>query len=121
MTHPLYINQQSFNSMHSVLFHFHLLVLFCCCYCCCYYYRMTSELHDFKYPNSAEQYPRHQGEAGIILQCALAFLGLYYIVLRAGKLLPPPSPTSLRQFDETGLQCRFRALVGSWREYENMQ
>jgi hypothetical protein len=47
---------------------------------------MTGELHDYHYPDRAPWYPRHQGEAGVILKCALTWLLFYYVFLRIGTV-----------------------------------
>ena len=82
---------------------------------------MIGELHDAARPQEVKQYDLHMVQAGHTMQAALAWLGLYYVILRPCKVIPTPSNNALKTYDESGLQPRFSFILASWREYENMQ
>lgn len=81
---------------------------------------MSSDLHDQRYPDAPKQYPQRTIEAGYMMEAAMVFLAVYYLIIKPCKIFQPTRETEL-QYDDTVLSCRFPAVFRTWREYENVQ
>ena len=82
---------------------------------------MSGDLHDHEFPNRPPLYEIRTTESGHMMQFALCWLGVYYIIVKPFKLFGCDSPEALRHYDNTGLKPRFSFLFRTWREYENCQ
>lgn len=82
---------------------------------------MTGDLHDHEFPDGPRWYPRRTTESGHVMQAALCWLGIYYLIVKPFKLLGCDNPEALSHYNNTGLQPRFSRIFSTWREYENCQ
>ena len=82
---------------------------------------MTGDLHDHSYPNAEKWYDVRTKESGHMMQAALCWLGIYYLIVKPFKLLGCDNPEALKHYNNTGLQPRFQFMFSTWREYENCQ
>jgi hypothetical protein len=82
---------------------------------------MFAELHDHDFPDDPPLYDAHMKHAGYIMLLALAWLTLYYAIVRPLGLLPRASEASIAAYDDAGaFQTRVPALFPTWRSYENI-
>ena len=84
-------------------------------------YRMTGDLHDHAFPDSPKWYARRTMESGHMMQAALCWLGIYYLIVKPFRLLGCDNPEALSHYNNTGLSPRFSRIFSTWREYENCQ
>lgn len=82
---------------------------------------MTGDLHDHAFPDSPKWYARRTMESGHMMQAALCWLGIYYLIVKPFRLLGCDNPEALSHYDNTGLSPRFSRIFSTWREYENCQ
>ena len=82
---------------------------------------MSSELHDWNYPNESPQYDIATIQTAIILDSGLCFLAFYYLIVRPFGLFDSGNPKVLARYDTTGLPPRSPMLFRTWRDYENLQ
>ncbi len=82
---------------------------------------MLAELHDHEYPDASKLYEEHTVQAGYIMRGALAWLAIYYLVVRLFSLIPRPSGPPAAAYDHAGVfvpRCTY--LFPTWRAYENI-
>ena len=82
---------------------------------------MTGDLHDHAFPDSPKWYARRTMESGHVMQAALCWLGIYYLIVKPFRLLGCDNPDALSHYNNTGLRPRFSRIFSTWREYENCQ
>jgi hypothetical protein len=100
-------------------------VLGCCCsstrsvcMCVCYHRWMLGEAHDYEFPDAPPISIEHTYSSAKILEVALIWSLVYYIIILPFDLLPC-SPSALEEYDDGTLQPRFSCFV-SFRQYENL-
>ena len=84
------------------------------------YWWMSGELHDVAYPDAPPVYNVRALQAGHVLQSAMCFMAVYYLILKPLKVLDRFQVDDLVD-DTTALQPRLPRLFPSWRHYEQIQ
>ena len=87
---------------------------------------MTGELHDSHTPGCEALtclYPVRQRQSGWLMNAGLIWLGVFFLVIKPLKLLPPPTPESMEKYLRGhGLMPRWpiNLVIDNWRSYENI-
>ena len=79
---------------------------------------MTGEAHDHKYPDSIPISDQHNDESARILESALIWLALYYLIVLPFNLMPI-NPSSVEEYDDGDMSSRF-SYFKNFRQYENV-
>lgn len=78
---------------------------------------MTGEAHDYAYPDSPELSDIHTAQCARILETALLWLAVYYLVILPFDLMPV-KPEAVAEYDDGSLKPRF-SYFKNFRQYEN--
>ena len=79
---------------------------------------MTGDLHDHQFPNEEPVYDIRTLEAGYVMQAALCWMSVYYLIVKPLKLFGGDS----QRTDDPGRPApRLPKFFITWREYENVQ
>ena len=80
---------------------------------------MQGELHDYQFPDEPPMMERRQSDAGYMMMVAILWLGIYYAVIKPLGYFPI-TDENRKEYDDTGLVCRYNLLFPTWRQYENI-
>ena len=79
---------------------------------------MIGDVHDIEFPNQKPIYNQRQKDCEHIMEAALCWLGLWYLIIRPLKLLPEPDEEARRAYDGEFNLIPSIPYFKNWREYE---
>jgi hypothetical protein len=82
------------------------------------YLWMTGEVHDADYPDEPSMYTQRANESAFILEAALIWLTVYYVVIIPFNLMPV-TVEAIVAYDNGTFKSRFSYLK-TFRQYENL-
>lgn len=87
---------------------------------------MSGELHDWEYPNQPHLYEERKVQCRHIMEAALVWIGLYFLVIKPFKIfdrlgIPNQNnnPSHKDHFYDIGIESRFPCF-STWRQYEQI-
>ena len=85
---------------------------------------MWGDLHDSSYPSETKIYPAAKLQAAVVFIAAMAWLVLYYALVRPLKLLPAPSVEADYKYSQSQVKppahLHLLFLFPTWRQYEHI-
>ena len=79
---------------------------------------MIGDVHDVEFPDRKSMYDERQKGCQHIMEAALIWLALWYLIVRPLKLLPEPDEETARMYDEHDLVPSI-PYFKTWRTYES--
>ena len=82
------------------------------------YWWMSADVYNSNHPYDSSVYIRRKEQSRVIMETALAWLALWYCIMRPCNIFPVDSET-YKKYDDANLRCRF-SYFAHWRQYENI-